>query len=250
MNTVLCPHCSTPNDSQARFCIKCGKPLSVSPSPAAVQEPLCPRCHVPVRTSARFCPSCGYDLLQQPVVAATPAPAKPAKIPAVVPINPYDGLPQPAVPVGGPLPAGPAPMAPPPGPPPANRTQMLSDTTGITGLVVRWMGGNTQNYPISKPVLSIGRAPDNDIVINHPAVSGHHLTITVSGEQATITDLNSTNGTQLNGQRIPANTSRPAHAGDVMRMGDLNGNWVSLVLEGAGGKQYEPSRWESSTSRK
>ena len=75
MNTVLCPHCSTPNDSQARFCIKCGKPLSVSPPPAAEQEPLCPRCHVPVRTSARFCPSCGYDLLQQPVPAAKPVPA-------------------------------------------------------------------------------------------------------------------------------------------------------------------------------
>jgi ABC-type multidrug transport system ATPase subunit/pSer/pThr/pTyr-binding forkhead associated (FHA) protein/ABC-type multidrug transport system permease subunit len=206
--------------------------VSASPTPAANQEPLCPRCHVPVRTSARFCPSCGYDLLQQPAPAAQPAAAKPAKPPAVVRVSPYGGAPQPAVPVGGPAPGGMSPASPPPSP----RTQMLSDTTGITGLVVRWMGGSTQNYPISKPTLSVGRAPDNDIVINHPAVSGHHLTITVAGEEASLTDLNSTNGTQLNGQRIPPNTPRPAHGGDVMRMGDLNGNWVSLALEGAGGE--------------
>ena len=236
MNTVICPHCGTPNDSQARSCTKCGKPVSVSPSPSEVQAPLCPRCHTPVRTSARFCPSCGYDLLQQPVPAAKPAAARPAKTPVAVPVDPHKGVQQPAVPVGNLPPAHPPPAAPPPGSPPANRTQMLSDMTGITGLIVRWMGGNTQNYPISKPVLSVGRAPDNDIVINHPAVSGHHLTITIAGEEATVTDLNSTNGTQLNGQRIPPNTPRSAHGGDVMRMGDLNGNWVSLALEGAGGE--------------
>ncbi len=236
MNTVICPHCGTPNDSQARSCTKCGKPVSVSPSPSDVQAPLCPRCHTPVRTSARFCPSCGYDLLQQPVPAAKPAAARPAKTPVAVPVDPHKGVQQPAVPVGNLPPANPPPAAPPPGPPPANRTQMLSDMTGITGLILRWMGGNTQNYPISKPVLSVGRAPDNDIVINHPAVSGHHLTITIAGEEATVTDLSSTNGTQLNGQRIPPNTPRSAHGGDVMRMGDLNGNWVSLALEGAGGE--------------
>ena len=199
MSTVLCPHCGTPNNSQARFCAKCGKPVS-APTPAASDVPQCPRCHVPVRTSARFCPSCGYDLLQQPMPAATPAAAKPAKPPAAIPVSPYGGAPQPAAFAGPPPPGG----MPPAGPPPSNRTQMLSDTSGITGLIVRWMGGNTQNYPISKPVLSVGRAPDNDIVINHPAVSGHHLTITVTGDEASITDLNSTNGTQLNGQRIPA----------------------------------------------
>jgi ABC-type multidrug transport system ATPase subunit/pSer/pThr/pTyr-binding forkhead associated (FHA) protein len=98
------------------------------------------------------------------------------------------------------------------------------------------MGGGSQKFPISKAVLTVGRASDNDIVINHPAVSGHHLKLTVTGETVTVTDLNSTNGTQLNGQPIPPNTPHGARAGDVLRIGDLTGNWVSLVMEGASGE--------------
>jgi ABC-type multidrug transport system ATPase subunit/pSer/pThr/pTyr-binding forkhead associated (FHA) protein len=98
------------------------------------------------------------------------------------------------------------------------------------------MGGNTQNFPVSKPVLSVGRAPDNDIVINHPAVSGHHLRISVTPTEVSVTDLNSTNGTQLNGQQIPPNTPNVARPSDVIRIGDLTGNWVSIVFEGTGGE--------------
>lgn len=128
-------------------------------------------------------------------------------------------------------------VAPAPGiPPQAGRTQLLSDLTGIATLLVRWMGGNTQEYPFSKPTLAIGRAPDNDVVINHPAVSGHHLQLNLQGEQVMVVDLNSTNGTQLNGRRIPPNSPQAARAGDVLRIGDLTGNWVSLVFQSAGGE--------------
>ncbi|WP_435007687.1 FHA domain-containing protein [Tundrisphaera lichenicola] len=49
-------------------------------------------------------------------------------------------------------------------------------------------------------VLTIGREPDNDLVVNLPTVSGHHARVIWSGKpgEAVIEDLNSSNGTALN----------------------------------------------------
>lgn len=49
--------------------------------------------------------------------------------------------------------------------------------------------------------ITIGRAPDNDIVYNEPSVSGHHAEITFNGEYILITD-HSTNGTWINGRKL------------------------------------------------
>jgi ABC-type multidrug transport system ATPase subunit/ABC-type multidrug transport system permease subunit len=117
--------------------------------------------------------------------------------------------------------------------PPARATQLLGASANLAdALIVRWMGGNTEKHTLGKPMITVGRAPDNDAVINHPAVSGHHLNLVTTPAGYTITDLNSTNGTMVNGQQIPAGTPNPLRVGDVIRIGDLNGNWVSLALEG------------------
>ena len=145
MSKILCPHCGTANVEQARFCAKCGKSLPVKASPSPTT---CPRCHVPLRTSARFCPSCGYNLVQSPTPAGSPKQAR-----------------------GGSPPDGQAPI---PG------TQLLGSSDDVTELVVRWMGGNTQQHSLNKPVETVGRASSNDIVINHPAVSSRHLSLQLS----------------------------------------------------------------------
>ncbi len=207
MSTVTCPNCGADNNSQARFCARCGNPLSVAPAQDQDQVSVCPRCSTRLRTSARFCPNCGFDLTSGR---------------------------EPARNIGA---AGGTPASPPPqGNAPIRQTQLLSEVAGITGLTVRWMGGSSEDFPVSKPDLKIGRAPDNDIVINHPAVSAHHLSVMISSGAATVTDLKSTNGTQLNGQQIPPNTPTAARPGDILRIGDLTGNWVSLVFEGAAGE--------------
>jgi len=213
MSTNPCPHCGTPNPGQARFCASCGKQIPVPPA-AASYTPNCPQCQTPLRTSARFCPSCGFDLLQQPGPGG------------ISPSNPPAGVATP--------PGGYSPGSPPRGP--SAGTRLLGSEADVTSVVIRWMGGNSQKFPINKPVISGGRAPDNDIVINHPAVSGHHLSLSISGSQMTITDLKSTNGTQLNGHRIPPNVPQNIQAGDMVRIGDLTGNWVGLALEGEAGE--------------
>jgi pSer/pThr/pTyr-binding forkhead associated (FHA) protein len=56
----------------------------------------------------------------------------------------------------------------------------------------------------NKRVVSVGSAPDNDVVIEHPTVSRHHAVVIRRGilRRLTLSDLNSTNGTTVNGRRI------------------------------------------------
>ena len=50
--------------------------------------------------------------------------------------------------------------------------------------------------------LTLGRHPDNDIVLAHPTVSSRHAAITPDGALLVLDDLGSSNGTLVNGQRI------------------------------------------------
>lgn len=53
------------------------------------------------------------------------------------------------------------------------------------------------------PVLRLGRAPDNEIVLEAPGVSRYHASLTyTNGAQPTLTDLGSTNGTFVNGEPV------------------------------------------------
>ncbi len=53
-------------------------------------------------------------------------------------------------------------------------------------------------WPAPSSAVTVGRAPDNDIVIPYDAVSGHHARVEREGGQTFLVDLNSTNGTALN----------------------------------------------------
>ena len=63
--------------------------------------------------------------------------------------------------------------------------------------------GATRSLRRSAQVITIGRAPENDVVVDDPAVSWHHAEIrATSGNEFEIVDLSSHNGTLLNGQQI------------------------------------------------
>lgn len=105
-------------------------------------------------------------------------------------------------------------------------------TPGDLTLVVRWLGGQTDEYALNKPSLSIGRANDNDIVLNYPTVSAHHLQLEIAPGGVRVTDLNSTNGTQLRGQFIAPNSPQAWQPGNILRVGDMTGNSISMTLRG------------------
>ncbi len=95
--------------------------------------------------------------------------------------------------------------------------------------------------------LRIGRAPDNTLVLNDPQSSSHHAEIApgYSGNDYQITDLNSTNGTFVNEQRLTPNTPRPLKAGDVILIGnthityEVSESYTPTVP--AGTPNYEPT---------
>jgi len=62
--------------------------------------------------------------------------------------------------------------------------------------------GPDQFFVVRRQITSIGRALDNDIVIDIPEVSRHHAEITHVGPHFEIADLGSTNGTSVNGERL------------------------------------------------
>ncbi len=61
---------------------------------------------------------------------------------------------------------------------------------------------NCRTFYLEEPVVSIGRLESNDIRLEDPFVSRHHCVIRNEGEQYLIEDLNSANGTFVNGERV------------------------------------------------
>jgi chromosome segregation ATPase len=87
----------------------------------------------------------------------------------------------------------------------AEPTRMLVRTQGETG-IVQLLGRRT----------TIGRTPDNDIRIDAEFISRHHAVVLLYGSKTVIEDLNSTNGTYVNSERINRRTLKE---GDIVTLG-------------------------------
>lgn len=78
-------------------------------------------------------------------------------------------------------------------------------------------GGEVQRtYPLVEGATRIGRAPDNELVFPSPSVSGHHALIE-AGAAFRVLDLESRNGTFLNGDRVDG--GKALRDGDRLRIG-------------------------------
>jgi chromosome segregation ATPase len=87
----------------------------------------------------------------------------------------------------------------------AEPTRMLVRTHGETG-IVQLLGRRT----------TIGRTPDNDIRIDAEFISRHHAVVLLYGTKTVIEDLNSTNGTYVNAERVNRRTLKE---GDIVTLG-------------------------------
>ncbi|GAB4442334.1 MAG: FHA domain-containing protein [Chloroflexi bacterium OHK40] len=82
--------------------------------------------------------------------------------------------------------------------------------------------------PLAGSALSIGRAPDNDIVLASRFVSGRHARVEPGVAGYRIVDVGSTNGLLFEGRRVP---SHDLADGDVIRIGDpATGSFVTLTF--------------------
>jgi FHA domain len=72
----------------------------------------------------------------------------------------------------------------------------------MSRLVLQFQGAALKEIPLGTRPVTIGRSPDNDIVIDNLAVSNHHARVYVEAGALVLEDLNSLNGTFLNDIRI------------------------------------------------
>lgn len=87
----------------------------------------------------------------------------------------------------------------------------------MSKLTVTDANGVTKEVPLNKERVTIGRAPDNDIPFpGDKAVSGHHAVVITILQDSFLEDLDSTNGTQVNGKQV---AKHPLSNGDVIMIG-------------------------------
>lgn len=73
-------------------------------------------------------------------------------------------------------------------------------------------------YELAPEVTTLGREGDNTVVLLDDRVSRHHAAVRWDGRQYLLTDLDSRNGTVLNGERLSA--PRPLQHGDQIQLGN------------------------------
>jgi pSer/pThr/pTyr-binding forkhead associated (FHA) protein len=73
-------------------------------------------------------------------------------------------------------------------------------------------------YMLEQEYTHVGRAPGNEIPLPYPSVSNRHCIFILSGPDVVLRDLNSSNGTYVNGEAISEVILRP---GDLIQMGSV-----------------------------
>ena len=240
MATYTCPkgHSSTEND----YCSECGAkidgvskteailqssptPQAMAPAAAPVGAVICPDCSVHHSMSAGdYCEVCGFNFKTgahgELAIAPTPAPA-PAPVPSPAP---------------APAPALVAVAAPPPD------TKLLGWEVSITVDPTLKIEGSPDAPADFDPVVAALRAGSNLIGRTSPrrgihpevaldvddAVSHRHALLEVHADSTlTLRDIDSSNGTSVNGKEIAKLTDFPLNDGDQITLG----HWTRLLVK-------------------
>jgi ABC-type multidrug transport system ATPase subunit/pSer/pThr/pTyr-binding forkhead associated (FHA) protein len=96
-----------------------------------------------------------------------------------------------------------------------------------------------------KPFRSIGRTPDNDIVLSHPQVSSHHARLHRVQGQLFVEDTGSANGTFVRGHRIPPGQKIPVQSGEKIYIGPMplqieqSASGAAEIVQ----EEYSADRW-------
>lgn len=169
-----------------------------TPSPV----PSVPRAWVPPQAPVPAAPPRVWAPPPPPPPPPAPPPPPPPPPPAQ-PVSQAAPVPQPLFPSAAPRPAGPPALA---------------------KFVVRSGSRKGERVLVKVPIVNIGRADYNDIILDDESVSSQHAKLTRREGLWILVDLGSTNGTMVDGERIVEDT--PLAPGCFVRFGD-----VQLVFE-------------------
>jgi pSer/pThr/pTyr-binding forkhead associated (FHA) protein len=102
-------------------------------------------------------------------------------------------------------------------------------------LVILSEGLTGKAHELKVEKTTVGRVDDNTFPIPEASVSSHHCEILLRGQDVVVKDLNSTNGTFLNGQQVT--DEAVLKSGQILRLGQ-----VELRLEDADAKSVATSK--------
>lgn len=113
----------------------------------------------------------------------------------------------------------------------------------MANLVILNQGMAGRTFEVNVERTTVGRLEDNTFQIADPLVSSHHAEIILRGSEILIRDLNSTNGTFINSEKITEATLQP---GQILRFGQVelkidDGKPVSAPPPAAGAPAPAPA---------
>src|SRR5574343_271654 len=103
-------------------------------------------------------------------------------------------------------------------------------------LILSMDGLVLKEIPLNKARLTIGRKPHNDIQIDNLAISGDHAAVVTILSDSFLEDLNSTNGTLVNGQPIKKHFLRN---NDIIELGKYKLKYLADLQPGAAASDFE-----------
>jgi hypothetical protein len=248
-NSVTCPNCQASQPAEAVFCDNCGQRLSPAPAqpeaqptaseapePAAVAQVAapprflrpgpdpavgrvaCPNCQSPNLAGASFCDQCGVNLPAG--LPVSPAPAD-APVRSAASLPDITGRDLPDVPTHRRQPAAPAPSS-----------TFIEGAPGLArpvGRLVILATGAVLMLPSGKSSILVGREdpvssifPEVDLAPHGGeagGVSRRHARFVVQGGTVFVEDLESTNFTFVNRQRVMPGVRQVVRHGDEVRFG-------------------------------
>jgi pSer/pThr/pTyr-binding forkhead associated (FHA) protein len=81
-------------------------------------------------------------------------------------------------------------------------------------------GNAAEITQVDQGVISIGRETENNVIIDSNSVSRHHGCLVEAGSQWVYCDLNSSNGSFVNGMQLPAGNIKLVRSGDIIHIAD------------------------------
>ena len=103
-------------------------------------------------------------------------------------------------------------------------------------LILSMDGLVLKEIPLNRERMTIGRRPNNDIQIDNLAISGEHAAVVTILNDSFLEDLNSTNGTLINGQPVKKHFLKN---GDVIELGKYKLKYIAEQTQAVEAADYE-----------